>query len=118
MLRRSSFDAVARRIEHLRPFDIREKYPPSAALEPQLVQGDHAVIVKSLRPAPIGRRNDGANLRDVAHLADQFDRIDGMSKKTREERLVPFGPFLMAAGLITFYFGEALIAWYVTTFLA
>ncbi len=41
-----------------------------------------------------------------------------LSKKTREERLVPFGPFLMAAGLITFYFGEALIAWYVTTFLA
>jgi leader peptidase (prepilin peptidase)/N-methyltransferase len=41
-----------------------------------------------------------------------------VSKKTREERLVPFGPFLIAAGLITFYFGGPLIEWYVTTFYA
>ncbi len=40
------------------------------------------------------------------------------SKKTREERLIPFGPFLMVAGLITFYFGGPLIEWYVTTFYA
>ncbi|MCK5833737.1 prepilin peptidase [bacterium] len=39
-----------------------------------------------------------------------------ISKKTREERLIPFGPFLMIAGLIVFYFGESIIGWYLTNF--
>lgn len=40
------------------------------------------------------------------------------SKKAREERLIPFGPFLMAAGLISFYYGETIIRWYFDTFMA
>ena len=38
------------------------------------------------------------------------------SAETRENRLVPFGPFLMAAGLIVFYFGDSIIGWYLSTF--
>ncbi len=39
------------------------------------------------------------------------------SKKMRRDRLIPFGPFLMAAGIICFYFGERIIEWYANTFL-
>ncbi|HHS50357.1 MAG TPA: prepilin peptidase [candidate division Zixibacteria bacterium] len=38
------------------------------------------------------------------------------SKEAREERLIPFGPFLMAGGLVALYFGEGIISWYVTNF--
>jgi len=35
-----------------------------------------------------------------------------ISKKARKDRLIPFGPFLMAAGVIVFYFGQKIIDWY------
>ena len=54
-------------------------------------------------------------------LASIIGTIGGLismaaSKKAREERMIPFGPFLMAAGLAVFYFGKSFIEWYFSIF--
>lgn len=36
------------------------------------------------------------------------------SPKFREDRTIPFGPYLIAAGLITLYFGDRIMEWYLS----
>ncbi len=54
-------------------------------------------------------------------LGALFGTIGGVaamifSREAREERLIPFGPFLILGGLVALYFGEALIEWYLSVF--
>lgn len=39
------------------------------------------------------------------------------SKKLKRTSLIPFGPFLIAAGILVFLFGSQMIDWYTTAFL-
>jgi len=63
------------------------------------------------------------NVPLVLFLASFLGMLGGFiamasSKKAREERLIPFGPFLIAAGLLAFYFGNYLVDWYLSRILA
>jgi len=40
------------------------------------------------------------------------------NKKLRKNRVIPFGPFLVAGSLISYYFGNQIIEWYLQHFLA
>jgi leader peptidase (prepilin peptidase)/N-methyltransferase len=73
--------------------------------------------------AMIGAFTGWQNVLLTIFLASLIGTIGGIiaiarSKKMRKERLIPFGPFLMAAGLISFYFGDSIIRWYLVIFLA
>lgn len=72
--------------------------------------------------AMIGAFVGWKNVLLTIFLASILGTIGGIiaiasSKQTREDRMIPFGPFLMGAGLVCFYFGENILRWYANTFL-